>query len=257
MKNTPEDVIKQFHKLHEEAIKLKEMFDLKQSPEVIAVRTELYNNELENLVKLIPRELFLKGDLSRHSTFLSRYTKQHNIKDCYNDIYSICLTDIFVVEDAYIEYLKTTDNPLEKEYNWNQIHPAIQKQAQSRFENAYYTDAVEASMKEINHIIKQKYKAVKGVELDGQELMRKAFTSSEKNNYKPVFKLADNSTKSGKNIQQGYMDIFAGAWMGIRSPKTHGNLDSDPDEAWEMIVLASHLMRMWDKFNKEVSVSKI
>lgn len=65
----------------------------------------------------------------------------------------------------------------------------------------------------------------------------------------PILKLGENGTESGRNIQQGYMDIFAGSMKGIRNPKAHANLNVNPDEAWEMIVLASHLMRMWEKFN--------
>ncbi len=142
---------------------------------------------------------------------------------------------------------RQSEEPASGKYNWNLIHAVIQGIAKSRFESLHYADAVEAAFKEINQIIKKEYKRIKGVELDGCDLMRKAFTSTPNNNHEPVFPMADNSTDSGKNIQQGYMDIFVGAMMGIRNPKTHGNLDRIPDEAWEMIVLASHLMRMWDK----------
>jgi len=42
------------------------------------------------------------------------------------------------------------------------------------------------------------------------------------------------------------MNIFAGAMIGIRNPKTHANITIDENDAWEKIVLASHLMKMWD-----------
>ena len=132
-------------------------------------------------------------------------------------------------------------------FDWQNIHTIIQRIAKPRFESSHFADAVEASFKEINDIIKKAYINKEGQEKDGDSLMRKAFSTSSNNT--PLFLLADNSTDSGRNIQQGYMDIFAGSMKGIRNPKAHANLDVNPDEAWEMIVLASHLMRMWEKYN--------
>lgn len=241
------EVIEQLHKLHEEAIKLKERFDKNESPEALEAWVAVYTNELDKLEKIAPKDVLKKGDLLRHSGFLEMYAKKKEPHYCYNDIYNICLTDIFMVEREYIEFLKSDKAPLDKKYNWNLIHTVVQGIAKSRFESTHYADAVEASFKELNHIIKQEYRNTKGVELDGVDLMRKAFSSTPNNTYHPVFPMADNSTDTGRNIQQGYMEIFAGAITGIRNPKTHENLNRVPDEAWEMIVLASHLMRMWDK----------
>ncbi len=41
------------------------------------------------------------------------------------------------------------------------------------------------------------------------------------------------------------MEIFSGAITGIRNPKAHANLDISEIEAWEKLVIASHLMKMW------------
>jgi uncharacterized protein (TIGR02391 family) len=243
------EVIQQLQKLHESAIRLKEKFDKKQSPEAIEAWTELYLKELEALKKIIPVEVIRKGDLLRHSAFLKLYTKKQQPENAASDIDEICITDIFLTQSYFIHYISETDNPKEKVYDWHSVHPIIFKIAKPRFENLQFADAVEASFKEINDIIKQRYKNAHKVELDGSGLMRKAFTSSPNNNFKPTFCLADNSNESGRNIQQGYMDIFAGSMQGIRNPKAHANLDVNPDEAWEMIILSSHLMRMWDKYN--------
>ena len=62
-----------------------------------------------------------------------------------------------------------------------------------------------------------------------------------------TFKLKDLATENGKSLQQGYMEIFSGAMKGIRNPKAHANIEIDEIEAWEKIILASHLMKMWDK----------
>lgn len=39
----------------------------------------------------------------------------------------------------------------------------------------------------------------------------------------PVIKSGDISTETGSNIQQGNMEMFAGAMLGIRNPKAHNN----------------------------------
>jgi len=164
-------------------------------------------------------------------------------------IIHIMKDEIEITQSQQQNIQKPTSINVIKAHGWSDINIRIQAVAKDRFQNGHYADAVEASFKEINDIIKKQYKNKLGDEIDGDTLMRKAFTSSQNNNYTPHFKLADNSTESGRNIQQGYMDIFAGSMKGIRNPKAHANHHASPDEAWEMIVLASHLMRMWEKHN--------
>ncbi len=140
-----------------------------------------------------------------------------------------------------IELSRKNVLPLDK---WTKIHPEIAKVSKSRFETDHYGDATEAAFKEVNDIIKKAYLKKTEKEEDGDSLMRRSFSPGN-----PVFLLADLSTESGRNIQQGYMEIFAGSMKGIRNPKAHANMDVHPEESWEMIMLASHLMRMWDKYN--------
>jgi len=129
-----------------------------------------------------------------------------------------------------------------KRFDWSNIHPDILRVCRSRFVSPNYADAVEAAFKELNDIVKSEYKKSTGSEEDGTTLMRKAFTHT-----KPVFKFNDLSSESARNIQEGYMNIFAGVIIGIRNPKAHSNIQIDEQDAWEKIVLASHLMKMWDK----------
>jgi uncharacterized protein (TIGR02391 family) len=85
--------------------------------------------------------------------------------------------------------------------------------------------------------VKRIVKGKSGNELDGAPLMKTAF--SVKN---PVITLDDLSTNDGQNIQQGYMEIFAGAMTGIRNPKAHGIVTIGPERAIHFIFLASLLM---------------
>ena len=125
---------------------------------------------------------------------------------------------------------------------WSDIHVKITSVAKSRFENTQYADAVESSLKEVNKNVKDIVKRKTGDEFDGAKLMRKAFSPND-----PIIVLDDLSTLTGKNIQQGYMEIFAGAIIGIRNPKTHNNIEISENRAKHFIYLASLLMQKIDE----------
>ncbi len=120
---------------------------------------------------------------------------------------------------------------------WSIIHDIIVRVAKDRFDDGYYADAAESAFKEINMTIKDIVKTKTGEELDGVSLMRKAFHPTD-----PVIFLSDLSSDTAKNIQDGYMQIFAGSMMGIRNPKAHGNLTINREIAIHFIFLASLLM---------------
>ena len=124
---------------------------------------------------------------------------------------------------------------------WERLHPTVEGVARSRFQSGHYADAVEAALKEVNSTVKAHVKTEKGIELDGVTLMQTAF--SPKN---PIITLADLSTDSGKNIQTGYMELFAGAIRGVRNPKAHENIEDDPRDAIHSLFLASLLMFAFD-----------
>jgi uncharacterized protein (TIGR02391 family) len=125
---------------------------------------------------------------------------------------------------------------------WDDIHPVISSVAKSRYEAQHYADSVEAAFKELNAVIKKHVLQKTGQDLDGSSLMNTAF--SLKN---PIVTLDDLSTDSGKNIQQGYMQIFAGAMTGIRNPKAHANITIDDKRARQLLGLASLLMCVFDE----------
>jgi uncharacterized protein (TIGR02391 family) len=124
---------------------------------------------------------------------------------------------------------------------WSLIHPEIIKVTKTRFESGHYADCAEAAFKYINTVVKRLVKTKTGNELDGASLMRTAF--SVKN---PVITIDDLSVNDGQSIQQGYMDIFAGAMTGIRNPKAHGIVTIGSERAIHFIFLASLLMDTLD-----------
>jgi uncharacterized protein (TIGR02391 family) len=119
---------------------------------------------------------------------------------------------------------------------WHFVHPLVVKLAKNKFEQGHYADAVETVLKEINTIVKQHYKGKTGKEEDGASLMNRAFSVNS-----PVFLFDDVTTETGRNIQQGYMQIFAGAMTGIRNPKAHNNMTPDKHKAMHLLFVASFM----------------
>lgn len=125
---------------------------------------------------------------------------------------------------------------------WDFIHPRIKAIAKPRFDSGFYGDSVESAFKEVNSVVKQLVKSLDGRELDGAGLMNTAFSMNS-----PIIKLDDLGTETGKNIQQGYMQIFAGSMTGIRNPKAHANIQPDKPRTIHLLMLASLLMSKIDE----------
>jgi len=141
----------------------------------------------------------------------------------------------------YLENGANVDDNDQKDQFWNFLHPRIAMIAKPRFDSGFYSDSVEAAFKEINVIIKTHYKQKTNIELDGAKLMTNAFSKDN-----PVFTLADTSTMDGKNVQQGYMNLFLGSTIGIRNPSAHGNAEMEQIDAIHFLFLDSLLLRKFD-----------
>jgi uncharacterized protein (TIGR02391 family) len=145
-------------------------------------------------------------------------------------------------EDSPLRNLiKETTKLLQLDF-WGIIHKDIIRVAKNKIEDGYYADAVESAFKEVNKRVKEIVKNRTGEELDGASLMYKAL--SERN---PIIVLDDLSSETGRNIQKGYMQIFAGAMTGIRNPKAHENITISREKAAHFIFLASLLMYKLDE----------
>ena len=120
---------------------------------------------------------------------------------------------------------------------WNLFHPEILEVSRIKFKDGHYADAVESAFKKINAIVKQNYFNSTKQELDGRDLMFKAFSLNN-----PVIKLSALSSQTDRNIQEGYMYLFAGSMQAIRNPHAHDNIPIEKEIAIHLIFLASLLM---------------
>lgn len=154
--------------------------------------------------------------------------------------------DIILIQ---LDLLKRRVLAKENEGFWSYIHPLIYQVSEERFHNGFYADAVEAALKEVNSRVKRLYKKYRGEEKDGQDLMRKAFTASN-----PLLVFEGIDTESGRNVQEGYMQIFAGAMQGIRNPKAHENMSISREDAVKRLILASLLM---DKIDEAIQFTNL
>jgi uncharacterized protein (TIGR02391 family) len=124
---------------------------------------------------------------------------------------------------------------------WGLLHSKVAAVAQARFATGHYADAVEAALKALNVEVRNLAVARGGTSLDGPALMHTVF--SPKN---PIIVLADLSTQSGKDMQQGYMEMFAGAMSAIRNPKAHDNISITRERGFHLLFVASTLWHTLD-----------
>lgn len=115
------------------------------------------------------------------------------------------------------------------------LHPVISEHALPQYYDGHLRDAVLNSFIAVFDLIRQKT----GLNEDGDKLIGNAFSLD-----KPYLILSEIESESGRNDQKGFIQIFKGAYQGIRSPKAH-SLDHDLNliKAAQYLVLASLLAR--------------
>lgn len=115
------------------------------------------------------------------------------------------------------------------------LHPLILRHAYSQFLNGHLRGAVLDAFIAVFDLIRER----SGLALDGAELVGKAFSLTG-----PRLILSELDTESGKNDQKGFIQIFQGAYLGIRNPKAHSlRTDLTTESAAQYLVFASLLAR--------------
>ncbi len=119
---------------------------------------------------------------------------------------------------------------------WPLLHPQVQSAAEERFKTGHYADAVEAALKALNNEVGSIAKARGASDMDGAQLMHTVFSPKA-----PLIVLGNLSTQTGRDMQLGYMEMFAGAMSAIRNPKAHDNIVISPERAIHFLFVASML----------------
>ena len=115
---------------------------------------------------------------------------------------------------------------------WTLLHPSVAEVALPRFRSRYYQEAVECSIKVINQQIRDRT----GLDMDGVPLMQTAFSPQT-----PLLVFDSLDTKTGRSIQQGYMQMFVGTILAVRNPKAHGIVEIDARRCIHFLYLLSLL----------------
>ena len=148
------------------------------------------------------------------------------------------------VEDAGLSILRrVTKLQIETEldrYDRFITHDSLRSSTRTLFAGSHFARSVEEALKCLNNAVKEKSRLK---DLDGDALMRTAFSPAN-----PVLRLNQLKTKSEKDEQRGYMDLYAGVMGGVRNPRAHEHLLQDTSEdALELLGIANHLMRKLEK----------
>ena len=124
---------------------------------------------------------------------------------------------------------------------WQFIHPKVIELCKSKFEDGYYSDAVQTALVEICSIVREFRKKQNLPEIPSdKDMLYNTFSTLK------VLQFTDSSTASLKNIQEGYEKIFPGVIQAMRNPNAHQNNIIEKSEAVQKLMIASNLMKMLD-----------
>jgi uncharacterized protein (TIGR02391 family) len=120
------------------------------------------------------------------------------------------------------------------------LHPRISEAAAALFRDGHYSEAVFKAAKRLQKDVQEKSGATT---LDGVALMGLVFSEE-----KPIIRLGDLNTETGRNIQRGYKFLAMGVMAALRNPEAHDILDlRNPLTALERLSVMSLIRRQLDE----------
>jgi uncharacterized protein (TIGR02391 family) len=169
------------------------------------------------------------GNLGRHIGF--------GMDVDYRDIFTHDLPELEKRAEAHLlkesrSKKKEKQQPLGFEHL---LHPVVMEHSYQLYRNGHLREAVLNSVTALFDYIRSRTKSKD----DGDKLVGQVFSLDH-----PILVLSELGTESGQNDQKGFMQIFRGAYQGIRNPKAHSMThDLTPEKAVQYLVFASLLMR--------------
>lgn len=118
------------------------------------------------------------------------------------------------------------------------LHPSIRDEVWSMYLRGLYDAPVFQAFKEVEVAVRSACGWPADNDHLGVKLMRKAFAPGKG-------PLSDDTAEAGE--QQGVCDLFAGAIGSYKNPQSHRRVEvASPEEAAELLMLASQLLRIID-----------
>jgi len=125
-----------------------------------------------------------------------------------------------------------------------QLHPLIASEVYPAFLRGKYDTAIFEAFREVEVAVRDAGKF--GPNDYGTDLMRDAFRPSEKKGQTVTpGPLTDTQLPTAE--QEAMANLFAGAIGLYKNPQSHRHVPTHPEDAAELIVFASHLLRMVDR----------
>lgn len=152
----------------------------------------------------------------------------------YRDIFTHDLPELEKRAEAHL--IKETRAGAQQALGFEKLlHPIVMEHSYQLYRNGHLREAVLNSITALFDFIRSRTNAKE----DGDRLIGQVFSLEN-----PMLVLTELETESGQNDQKGFMQIFKGAYQGIRNPKAHSlTHDLTPEKAAQYLVFASLLIR--------------
>ncbi|WP_165253092.1 TIGR02391 family protein [Adlercreutzia sp. ZJ304] len=122
---------------------------------------------------------------------------------------------------------------------WAEMHPRIRSIASSLYKDGHFGAAAEKAIKEVEQRLRDIFREAKPTSKEPKEA---ADIVGALLSERGAYRVADDTTPSGKSYCRGIKLLFDGFLASYRNPSCHGNREFSKREAVEQIVLASQLM---------------
>ena len=157
----------------------------------------------------------------------------------YDDILNRDLPDIEIKAEQHL--LENLGQPILVGFE-SLLHPVIFEHAYQQYKVGHLRDSVLNAFTAVFDLIRERT----GIDMDGAKLAGQVFSVND-----PRLILSEIETESGKNDQVGFLNIYQGAYIGIRNPKAHSlQHDLTPEKAAQYLVFASLLARRVSEANE-------